>query len=84
MTIPDWLLRWIGLCPPRMPRWLEPLRGGEHFLVVEGPPGNRDVHFSWLDVFTRRLRLRSGILWPTPRKRRMVSMNLGTEIGFDK
>jgi hypothetical protein len=29
-------------------------------------------------------RLRAGILWPTPRKRRMVSMNLGTEIGFDK
>jgi hypothetical protein len=28
--------------------------------------------------------LTAGMLEPTPRKRRMVSMNLGTEIGLDR
>jgi len=28
--------------------------------------------------------LTAGMLRPTPRKRRMVSMNLGTEIGLDR
>jgi hypothetical protein len=45
----------------------------------------RDVHFRWRRRFSAwRLRLTAGILWPTPRKRRMVSMNLVNEIGFDK
>jgi hypothetical protein len=38
----------------------------------------------WLPVANYSPRLTAGILRPTPRKRRMVSMNLGTEIGFDK
>jgi hypothetical protein len=45
----------------------------------------RGRHFRWrrrLSVW--RLRLTAGILWPTPRKRRIVSMNLVNEIGFDK
>jgi hypothetical protein len=48
-------------------------------------PHDRDVHFTWRRRLSAwRLRLTAGILRPTPRKRRMVSMNLGAEIGFDK
>jgi hypothetical protein len=43
--------------------------------VTNGPPGKRPVFQS---------RRTAGILRPTPRKRRMVSMNLATGIGFDR
>jgi hypothetical protein len=38
----------------------------------------------WLPVANYLPRLTAGMLRPSPRKRRMVSMNLATEIGFDR
>src|SRR5215470_11066847 len=41
---------------------------------------------SVVDLVNERITggLTAGMVWPTPRKRWMVSMNLATEIGFDK
>jgi transposase-like protein len=38
----------------------------------------------WLLVANYLPRLTAGMVRPSPRKRRMVSMNLATEIGFDR